>query len=384
MHQVQTGVFSMKNQYRSKVTMAWMVSLLAIGSQAGTAVKPEDTPKPGQVVTKQASSASVQGKAGRLLSGTVAYGTHHWSFAKVDWMEPIWQGQGKQLYTSLDYMNHLNKSNNHSHEIGSGLVWWQSLASERELGLGAYWLNYNSWHNLRHHALRLGAKLIWQAWQVTGNGFFRLSKEKPGKPLQQHHPYFGDGLLGSERVLNGVDMILDKPVGALEWQAFAYHYPRRSQQTSQLLSTGLGLAVQTLISPLSTTTFHTHAKLKATYDKHKHQLLLVSLQTSIPNNHRYQIHKTDTDGNSHTLSPVKLLRFLNQLHMELQSHKNTCAKKLIEFFIDFAEADVYHLLNKDTKNLVLTWQDDEKRSLKIASDSFEAVWKACPHLRSDT
>ena len=243
-------------------------------------------------------STSVQNKPSRLLSGSVAYGTQHWSYAKVDWMEPIWQSQGKQLYTSLDYMNHLHKSNSHSHEIGSGLVLWQPLASDRELGLGAYWLNYNSWHNLRHHGLRLGAKVIWQDWQVTGNGFFKLSKAKQGKPGQQLHPYFGSGLLVTEQVLNGVDMIVGTKVGELEWQAMAYHYPKKTNQTSQLLSTGMGLQASIKLNPLPNRPYSARIHAKALYDNRKKYLFMTGLTLSnrTAQNHTHTIYKTDTDG----------------------------------------------------------------------------------------
>ena len=128
--------------HRIKGALVTIASLLTVSPQADMAYKSNTQSTHTQAVTDQAQST--QGKANRLLSGTVAYGTQYWSYAKVDWMEPIWQSQGKQLYTSLDYMNHLHKSNRHSHEIGSGLVLWQSLTSGNELGLGAYWLNYNS------------------------------------------------------------------------------------------------------------------------------------------------------------------------------------------------------------------------------------------------
>ena len=280
--------------FKSLALIVFTSSLLALGLQAK-----DTTAAAIQAMnhTKSSQSSILQNKASRLLSGTVAYGSQYWSYAKVDWMEPIWQSQGKQLYTSLDYMNHLHKSNSHSHELGSGLVLWQPLASGRELGLGAYWLNYNSWHNLRHHGLRLGAKVIWQDWQLTGNGFFKLSKAKAGKPGQRAHPYFDfkDGILVSEQVLNGMDMIIGTKAVGLDWQAMAYHYPKHQLQTSQLLSTGLGLQVQMNILPSTITPTQTVAGLKVTYDKNKKYLFLANITHHSNPTNSLRIHKTDTD-----------------------------------------------------------------------------------------
>lgn len=239
---------------------------------------------------------ATQSKPSRLLSGSMVYGTQYWSYAKVDWMEPIWHSQGKQLYTSLDYMNHLHKSNSHSHEIGSGLVLWQPLASSTELGLGAYWLNYNSWHNLRHHGLRLGAKVIWQDWQLTSNGFFKLSKAKQSKPGQQFHPYFAEGLLGKEQILNGVDMLIDKSFGGIEWQAMAYHYSKHGQSATQLLSTGMGMQANLQIVREAARTPSTQIKANLMVDKLKKTLILVGLHLQTKKmDSKYTMPKTDTD-----------------------------------------------------------------------------------------
>ena len=284
----------MPYQHRIKGTLVTFASLITLSPQADMAYKSNTLPTHTQAVTTQAQST--QGKANRLLSGTVAYGTQYWSYAKVDWMEPIWHSQGKQLYTSLDYMNHLHKSNRRSHEIGSGLVLWQSLTSGSELGLGAYWLNYNSWHDLRHHGLRLGAKVIWQDWQLTGNGFFKLSKTKQGKPGQQMHPYFGSGPLGDEQILNGADMIIGKHLGRTHWQAMAYHYPKQPNQTSQLLSTGLGLEASITLTQAGKP-YQTTMQGKILFDKHHKELLTIGIIQSIGTHHNKHITKSDTDAN---------------------------------------------------------------------------------------
>ena len=216
-------------------------------------------------------------------------------------MEPIWQSRGKQLYTSLDYMNHLHKSNNFSHEIGSGLVLWQSLASGTELGLGAYWLNYNSWHNLRHHGLRLGAKFIWQDWHLTGNGFFRMSKTKPGKPHQQMHPYFRGGRLGSEQILNGADMIIGKHLGRTHWQAMAYHYPQKPNQTSQLLSTGMGLQASLTLAQIDKI-YNTYINGKILLDTLHKKLISIGITFEQGKHNIKRITKTDIDGNNRSSS----------------------------------------------------------------------------------
>ena len=121
----------MPYQHRIKGALVTIASLLTVSLQADMAYKSNTQSTHTQAVTTQAQST--QGKANRLLSGTVAYGTQYWSYAKVDWMEPIWHSQGKQLYTSLDFMNHLHKSNNHSHEIGPGLY------------CGSHWHQEASW-----------------------------------------------------------------------------------------------------------------------------------------------------------------------------------------------------------------------------------------------
>ena len=187
-------------------------------------------------------------------------------------------------------MNHLHKSNRHSHEIGSGLVLWQQLTSGTELGLGTYWLNYNSWHNLRHHGLRLGGKVIWQDWHLTGNGFFGISKARLCKQTKVH-PYYIAGAFNQERVLNGVDMILGKQTSTLDIQAMTYHYPS-TPGYSRLLTTGLGLKISNRLS--RHIRYPTQIYISYKRDKiHGHISGIGARITT--RNRRYLIEKTDTD-----------------------------------------------------------------------------------------
>lgn len=159
--------------------------------------------------------------------------------------------------------------------------------------MGAYWLNYNSWHNLRHHGLRLGAKVIWQDWQVTGNGFLRISKAKQGKPAQIKHSYFGTGVFGSEVLVNGLDLILERTFSPLEVQMLAYHYPQDANQNPQLLTTGAGVQIR---AHPDTLTKNVVLVLEAKHDQAKRWLYMIGLRTRHATHHH--IGKTDTDANN--------------------------------------------------------------------------------------
>ena len=70
-------------QYTAKMTLIMIASSLIANLQADYKSKGKST----NALDKQATTiqvASLQGKASRLLSGSVAYGTQYWSYAKVD------------------------------------------------------------------------------------------------------------------------------------------------------------------------------------------------------------------------------------------------------------------------------------------------------------
>ncbi|MEC8461268.1 MAG: hypothetical protein VXY77_03610 [Pseudomonadota bacterium] len=83
----------------------------------------------------------------------------------------------------------------------------------------------------------------------------------------------------SEQFLNGLDMIIGTQVVGLEWQAMAYHYPKKRHQTAQLPLTGMGLQATVKLNPLLNKHYTLDVYAKNLYDKHKKYLIQIGAST---------------------------------------------------------------------------------------------------------
>ena len=137
-------------------------------------------------------------------------------------------------------MNHLHSSDNHSRELGAGLVYRMHTGVDKHLGMGGFYRYYVSWNNLKHWTPRVAIEYGNQDWLLTSNYYFKGNGSKNHDTLTKAHPYFGDYFMINERISPGFDVIADYRWSNINLQGFGYRY-QQEEGRENLLNQGLGL-----------------------------------------------------------------------------------------------------------------------------------------------
>ena len=146
------------------------------------------------------------------------------TYAKVAWMQPINSDANNPLYLSLDFMNHLHHTNNHSHELGAGLVYRMNTGVDNHLGMGGFYRYYVSWNNLKHWTPLVAVEYGNQDWLLTSNYYFKGNGTKSPDKATKAHESTSKYFIINEGIAPGFDVIADYRWSNVNLQGLGYSY----------------------------------------------------------------------------------------------------------------------------------------------------------------